>query len=120
MSISVPAVVLINTETLAIFRDLLDPDEFKDFFLRAQQELERSRHQMEVHFAAREWEGLRATAHRLKGSLGSVGCDALFAKLDELEQQLCADPITEPGSLQMQDLSDTARATSGLLGQLSI
>lgn len=111
--------VLINTETLETFRDLLEPDDFQDFFLRAHQELERSLRQMQVDFSDQEWTRLKASAHRLKGSLGSVGCDALFSKLDQLEMQLSTDPLQVPDSLQMQALTEVARATSVQLGQLS-
>lgn len=110
---------LINNETVATFRDLLEPDEFKDFFLRAQQELERSHQQMQVHFAAQEWQRLKTVAHRLKGSLGSVGCDALFLKLDEIEEQLRQEPVQSPGLTQMQAMSEIAQETQRLLGLLA-
>lgn len=110
---------LINNDTVETFREILDPDEFKDFFLRAQQELERSHQQMQAHFAAQDWARLKAVAHRLKGSLGSVGCDALFWKLDEIEEQLRQEPVQAPGLTQMQAISEIAQATQRLLGGLS-
>lgn len=111
---------LINFETLETFREILDPDELKDFFLRAKQELDRSLHQLEENFAAQEWSELAASAHRLKGSLGSVGCDALFSRLDKLEDQLRTEPISKPELMQIQELVEIAQKTSALLGQFSV
>jgi len=111
---------LINLETLETFRDILDPVEFKDFFLRAQQELTRSLQQMETLFEAQDWAGLKAVAHRLKGSLGSVGCDALFSKLDELEEQLRKEPVQMPEWVQMHALFKIAQDTHQRLVQLAL
>ena len=85
---------VLNPETLETFKDLLEPEELKDFLRRAQQELERSLCLMQQHFTAQEWPSLQASAHRLKGSLGSVGCDALFQALDRLEEQLDLAPVS--------------------------
>jgi HPt (histidine-containing phosphotransfer) domain-containing protein len=119
MSIFTTNMDLINPETLETFQDLLDVHEFKDFFLRAQKELERSIHQIHALFEANEWAGLKGSAHRLKGSLGSVGCDALFLKLDQLEEQLRAEPMQIPNLVQIQELIKVAQETHLRLGQLS-
>lgn len=111
---------MINSDTLETFRDILDPEEFKGFFQRASQELDRSHSLMQVHFAAQEWDGLRSVAHRLKGSLGSIGCDILFSKLEKLEEQLRKEPIQVPLPNQMQTISETAHKTLLQLEKLAL
>ncbi len=120
MSIFEMTMDMINPDTLEIFRDILDPEEFKDFFQRASQELDRSHSMMQAHFAAQEWDGLRSVAHRLKGSLGSVGCDNLFSKLELLEEQLRKEPIQVPLQNQMQIISEIANKTRLELERLAL
>lgn len=120
MSIFKMTMEMINPDTLETFRDILDPDEFKDFFLRASQELDRSHSLMQAHFAAKEWDGLRSVAHRLKGSLGSVGCDNLFLKLEELEEQLRNEPIQVPLPSHMQAIANVANQTQLQLEKLGL
>ncbi len=103
---------VLNPETLETFKDLLEPEELQDFLRRAQQELERSVQKMQQHFAAQEWPSLQAAAHRLKGSLGSLGCDALFQALDRLEEQLRAQPSVAPTAAQMQAITDISTQTA--------
>jgi HPt (histidine-containing phosphotransfer) domain-containing protein len=120
MSIFKITMDMINSDTLETFRDILDPEEFKDFFQRASQELDRSHSLMQAHFAAQEWDALRSVAHRLKGSLGSVGCDVLFSKLEKLEMQLRNEPLQVPLPNQMQIISETAQKTLLQLEKLAL
>ena len=107
---------LLNAATLETFQELMEPQELQDFLERARQELLRSHTLMQQHFAACEWPALRAVAHRLKGSLGSIGCDALFATLEQIELALLATPPEPPSAERMRQLAALADQTAGRLG----
>ena len=103
---------LLNPETVESFQELMEPDELQDFLQRAHQELLRTHGLLQQHFADSEWGALRAAAHRLKGSLGSIGCDALFAELERLEMQLMETPPRLPTAANMVELSDLVGKTA--------
>lgn len=107
---------LLNQTTVESFRELMEPQELQDFLQRAQQELLRSHGLMQQHFTASEWPALRSVAHRLKGSLGSIGCDALCAELERIEMALLASPAIPPSEPQMADLAQLVEKTAAQLG----
>ena len=109
---------LLNPQTLETFRELMDPGELRDFLQRARQELLRSLGQMQAYFAAKEWDRLKVVAQRLRGTLGSVGCDALFAFLDQMEAQLRAEPLVILSPAQMQALNTVAQRTAQHMGHV--
>lgn len=102
---------LLNIETVKSFQEFLDPGELKDFFKRAAIELSASQHLMQINYVANDWGSLQALAHRLKGSLGSLGCDQLFAALEQIEDQLRMIPIKLPTNNQMTELQIIITAT---------
>lgn len=108
---------LMNPNTLATFRELMEPDELREFLERVQQEMLRAHAQMQAAHAAEDWHALQKLAHRLKGSLGSVGCDALFTALNQLDTQLQASPIRPPAPAQMAGLSAVVASTAQRLLQ---
>lgn len=114
---------IVNIETLDNLREFMSPDEVSDLLQKVLVEIHRSSSLLSVHFEAKDWPALRAVAHRLKGSLGSVGCDAVYSELDKLELNLMALTIVEPTSIQFRELMSlldtTHRTLSHLIGALS-
>ena len=64
-----------------------------------------------------QWETAARLAHRLKGGLGSIGCDALYARLAELEKNLKAAPPLPPAEPAIGDLDYLLGATLAALQQ---
>lgn len=110
---------LLNQATVESFQELMEPQELQDFLKRAHQELLRSHDLMQQHFVANEWPALRSVAHRLKGSLGSIGCDALYAALEHIETQLLASPPVPPSSAKMVDLAGLVEKTADQMAAIS-
>lgn len=114
---------IVNIETLNNLREFMSPDEVSDLLQKVLVEINRSSALLGVHFEAKDWPALRAVAHRLKGSLGSVGCDAIYSGLDKLELNLMSQPIAEPTQFQFRELMSlldtTHRTLSDLIGASS-
>ena len=103
---------LLNLATLRELEDLLPADSLVDFLEQARQDMVDSVPVMQQQFAAGDWQALKQMAHRLKGTLGSLGCDAVFASLSSLEADLRAEPPRLPGATTLEDLAMVIDATS--------
>ena len=108
----------INPEKLETFRELMAPKDLRDFLQRARQELLRSLGQMQAYFAAKEWHSLKVVTQRLRGTLGSVGCDTLFVFLERMDAQLSAEPLVVPTPEQMLEFGSVAQHTAQHIGQV--
>ena len=60
-----------------------------------------------------------AVAHRLKGSLGSVGFDAIYFELEKLETQLVSRPLLEPSKSQFLELTRLFEETSKYVSNIN-
>ncbi len=109
---------LLNPDTVESFQEFMEAQELRDFLDRAQQEMLRSHGLMQQHFAAQEWAALRSVAHRLKGSLGSIGCERLYAQLEQIEQQLLSTPPEPPSAASMSQLQTLVTQTAHVLASI--
>ena len=109
---------LMNPHTLATFRELMEPDELRDFLARVGQDMVAAHAALLQLHQSQDWLALQKLAHRLKGSLGSVGCDALFAQLNKVDAQLIATPARPPSDEDMAALSQVMTATAQRLQAL--
>lgn len=94
----------LNPDTLAAFSDFMSPDELRDFLTRVQQEWRTAWPRLQDRLLAEDWEAVRQEAHRLKSTLGSVGCDTLYSVLNDLENALRAEPRLLPGQAALAQL----------------
>lgn len=110
---------LLNPDTIDTFRELMDEGELRDFLDRAARLLDGDRLPLLAAVRDGQWETAARLAHRLKGGLGSVGCDALHARLAELEKNLKAVPPLPPAASAVGDLETLLGATLTALRQAS-
>lgn len=94
---------IVNQATQDELLDLMGPEEFQELLQEAAQEFAASTSKLLPLLDAADWAPARALAHKVKGSMGSLGYDALFATLDALEKRLLAQPVDAP------DAADVAR-----------
>lgn len=118
MSDSAPRPDLVNPATLAELAELMDAAELGGILRQAQDELGRALPAIQSQMSAQDWTGLQHTAHRLKGALGSLGCEALYAGLHQLELGLRASPPRHPGEQELEALVRLADATQARLQQV--
>lgn len=98
----------LNLETVATFRDFMQADELRDFLDRVKRELLTDWPRLEGHWQAGEWTQVHKGAHRLKSVVGSVGCEALYEALHQLENDLRAVPPRLPVESDLARLRVTA------------
>lgn len=111
------AMTLLNADTITTFRELMDEAELREFLAQAAQLLDGDRGHLLADLRAGQWETAARLAHRLKGGLGSVGCDALYARLAELEKNLKAVPPLPPADGAIGALEYLLGATLAALQQ---
>lgn len=98
----------LNPDTLAAFSDFMSPDELRDFLTRVRQEWRSAWPRLQDRLLAEDWEAVRQDAHRLKSTMGSVGCDVLYGVLNDLENALRAEPRLLPGQAELAQLQTAA------------
>ena len=94
----------LNPDTVATFGDFMQPQELRDFLRRVQLELGSHWPELEARWRAHDWAALQKGAHRLKSVVGSVGCEALYHGLNQLENRLRAQPPSLPGDADLAQL----------------
>jgi HPt (histidine-containing phosphotransfer) domain-containing protein len=92
---------LLNVSTLDVFREFMETHEINELLEKVVTELSSSKALISMHLHEKNWMLLTRLIHRLKGSLGSVGCDALYFSLDEFESRLREIPTIPPSSSEV-------------------
>lgn len=109
-----------NTLSLHVLHELksfMEPDEYREFLQTACDTLTQQALALEQQVTVQSWEEARRIAHRLKGTLGSLGCDRLHAVLHALEEGLRQTPPVLPTTETMASMAMQARATLSALKQ---
>lgn len=107
----------LNEPVLAELQSFMAPDEFMEWMEAAQQKLLEQAPVLLQRLADQQWDEARRLAHRLKGTLGSLGCDKLFSALHSLEEGLRQTPPLLPQAQDMAELDLTIQATLQALQQ---
>lgn len=107
----------LNEPVLAELRSFMAPDEFMAWLEAAQQKLVAQAPVLLQSLDDQAWEEARRLAHRLKGTLGSLGCDRLYAALNTLEEGLRQTPPLTPQAQEMAELNAILLATELALTQ---
>ena len=107
----------LNEPVLAELQSFMEKHEFMALMEAAQQKLLEQAPVLLQSLAYQQWDEARRLAHRLKGTLGNLGCDTLYAALHSLEEGLrCTPPVT-PQAQAMAELTVTLQATELALRQ---
>lgn len=107
----------LNEPVLAELQSFMEKHEFMALMEAALQKLLEQAPVLLQSLADQQWDEARRLAHRLKGTLGSLGCDTLYAALHTLEEGLrCTPPLT-PQAQAMAELTVTLQATELALSQ---
>lgn len=107
----------LNESVLAELRSFMASDEFMEWMEAAQQKLLAQAPVLLQSLADQQWEEARRLAHRLKGTLGSLGCDRLYAALNTLEEGLRQTPVLTPQAQALAELNAILQATELALTQ---
>jgi HPt (histidine-containing phosphotransfer) domain-containing protein len=107
----------LNAAVLGELQSFMDADEFVAFIQRALQKLQQQAPVLLACIADQHWDEARHLAHRLKGTLGSLGCERLAAALNSLEEGLRQKPPCLPQAQTMAGLEFTIQETLSALQQ---
>jgi HPt (histidine-containing phosphotransfer) domain-containing protein len=102
---------ILNEETLKSFKEIMDVQQYQQLIQFACNELAKGQSMMTTHLSQSEWDEVRFLAHKLKGSMGSLGCDRLFNLLNVLEKQLKEQPAKLPNQTQIDEVLQTLDTT---------
>ena len=105
----------LNTSVLGELQSFMDADEFMEFIDSAHQKLQQQAPVLLACIAEQHWDEARRLAHRLKGMLGSLGCDSLYVALHSLEEGLRQTPPRTPQAQEMAQLDATLQAAQQAL-----
>lgn len=107
----------LNASVLGELQSFMDADEFMEFIDSAHQKLQQQAPVLLAFIDEQHWDEARRLAHRLKGMLGSLGCDKLAAALNSLEEGLRQNPPLLPQVQAMAELAFTIQETLSTLKQ---
>jgi HPt (histidine-containing phosphotransfer) domain-containing protein len=107
----------LNASVLGDLKTFMNTDEFIEFMDEAHQKLHQQAPALLGCIAEKNWGEARRLAHRLKGTLGSLGCDKLFAALHSLEEGLRQTPPLLPQAQDMAELDLIIQSTLQALQQ---
>lgn len=107
----------LNTSVLGELQSFMDADEFMEFIDTAHQKLQQQAPVLLECIAEKNWDEARRLAHRLKGMLGSLGCDNLYAALHIFEEGLRQTPPRMPQAQAMAELDAILQAAQRALNQ---
>jgi len=102
---------ILNPDVLKAFRDIMDVSQYKALFSLASAELGKNSFLLKAQLLNLEWKKVEFMLHKMKGSMGSLGCDLLFHKMNILEKQLNSLQITVPNEDQIGTLLETLDLT---------
>jgi len=102
---------ILNPDVLKAFRDIMDVSQYKALFSLASAELGKNSFLLKAQLLNLEWKKVEFMLHKMKGSMGSLGCDLLFHKMNILEKQLNSLQITVPNEDQIGTLIETLDLT---------
>lgn len=107
----------LNTDVLQELQSFMEPDEFRAFLQTACDKLAQQAPVLRQQVTEKNWEDARRIAHRLKGTVGSLGCDSLYAELHSLEEGLRQIPRVLPTAQTMNAIIVVTQTTLVALKQ---
>ncbi len=95
-------IAIVNQTTHNDLIELMGEEDFQELLVEAAVQFKERAHALELAIEQADWAAVRSLAHKIKGSMGSLGYDALFQVLDLVERTLLEAP-NHP--LQVADLN---------------
>ncbi len=110
----------LNFTVLQELKEFMDDDEFREFIQEAHDQLEQQGALLMTEMSRANWAAAQRLAHRLKGTMGSLGCENLHDVLQVLEAGFRETPAAAPTPVAWDALEAAHRsALAALKKQLS-
>lgn len=104
-------IAIVNPTTQQDLLDLMGPEEFRELLLEARVQFGEQAAALGAALSCQNWVISRSLAHKMKGSMGSLGYDALFHAMNELEARLREPNQSPPDSTEVAALQNVIEQT---------
>lgn len=104
-------IAIVNASIQEELVEMMGSEEFEDLLNEAAHQFEERSAGLMTFLNTADWSQARAMAHKIKGSMGTLGYDALFQSLDALERRLLVDPIDAPSAAEVEEIRQVISQT---------
>jgi len=108
-------IATVNQTTQNDLIELMGQEDFKELLVEAAVQFKERTQALEFAIGQEDWEAVRSLAHKIKGSMGSLGYDALFQVLDSVERKLLEAPNHPPSVEDLNQVKNILVATTQAL-----
>lgn len=106
---------IVNQQIQAELIEMMGEDDWQELLLEAATQFVVRTKALNDAIASEDWGSVRSMAHKIKGSMGSLGYDAVFNALDVLEAQLLSQPPQMPSVDDLQKIRNVLTETALVL-----
>lgn len=103
---------IVNHQSQAELIEMMGEDDWQELLLEAATQFAERVQVLNEAIAKEDWANVRSMAHKIKGSMGSLGYDAVFNALDTLEAQLLSQPQQLPSADFLLKIRNVLNETS--------
>jgi HPt (histidine-containing phosphotransfer) domain-containing protein len=103
---------IVNQQIQAELTEMMGEDDWKELLSEAATQFAERAQVLNEAIAQEDWAKVRSMAHKIKGSMGSLGYDAIFKVLDALEAQLLSQPPQLPTADELQKIRNILTETA--------
>jgi len=89
---------IVNQQSQAELIEMMGEDDWQELLLEAATQFAERVQVLNEAIVKEDWASVRSMAHKIKGSMGSLGYDSVFNALDTLEVQLLSQPPQLPSA----------------------
>ncbi len=106
---------IVNDTIQTELAEMMGEEEFRDLLKEALVQFEQRIKELMHAIETKAWESARSLAHKIKGSMGSLGYDAIYVSLDALEARLLATPMNLPTQSDLEEIKSIIEETTKAL-----
>jgi len=108
-------IAIVNQTTQNDLIELMGEEDFQELLVEAAVQFKERVQALELAIEQADWGSVRTLAHKIKGSMGSLGYDALFQVLDSVERTLLEAPNHSPQVEELNQIKNIVLATTQAL-----
>jgi HPt (histidine-containing phosphotransfer) domain-containing protein len=104
-------IAIVNASVQEELVEMMGEEEFQDLLKEAAHKFSERTDSLFKFIDSADWLQARSMAHKIKGSMGTLGYDSLFHTLDELELRLLNVPPEVPTSSEIDQIKNVVAQT---------
>jgi HPt (histidine-containing phosphotransfer) domain-containing protein len=104
-------IAILNSDVQDELIEMMGEVEFQELLIEAAQKFAERSEALRSYLDAADWTLARSMAHKIKGSMGTLGYQALFQSLDSFEMQLLSVPVQLPTRMELEQIKNVIAQT---------